>query len=566
MTYRPRARRLDNKPKVQQKPCAGIKLRAAFVMGLFVMAFCGLQVKLVTLGMLDGYEPAGNTIQTRLSADMRRGDIYDRNGELLATTLNTYSLYADPKTIMDVGEAVTKIAGVLPDMDTTILRDRLRRKGRFVWLRRNLTPQQAWQINALGLPGLGFRQEMARVYPHQSLLAHALGSVNNEGQGIAGVEATEEERLSQGQDVHLALDVRLQQALRDSLMETLVKTRAKAVWGISMEPDTGEIVAAVSLPDFDPNHYGSAHEEQWLNRISGGVYEMGSTFKLFTAAEMMDRKGVSPDQAYDCTSSISIGRFRIHDPYPKSRWLTLTEILRYSSNIGAARMADTLDEGEQKRFLDELHLLDRTDVGFSHVATALTPQRWKRIQTMTIAFGHGIAVSPVNMVAAVSTLVGDGNWREPSLIRDRAHAAPQRVVKPATVERMRNIMRDVVENGTATRAKVLGYDIGGKTGTAEKNENGAYLKDKHLASFVGVVPLDKPRLVTLIMVDEGYDGEKPGGGGSVAAPAFASFVRRAAPILGITPQITGDMPLVAEHPRVQRVGYETVSFNWGARR
>jgi cell division protein FtsI (penicillin-binding protein 3) len=567
MTYRPRARRLDNQKKAPAHPCWGIRFRAGIVMGLFAMVFGVMQYRLVSIGTQTSYEPT-NTIQTRLSADLRRGNIYDRNGELMATTLTAYSLYADPKAVMDVNEVVTKLTTVLPDMDPVVLRDRLRRKGRFVWLRRNITPQQAWQVNALGLPGLGFREEFARVYPQQALAAHALGSTNTDGRGIAGVELAEDARLSQGEDVHLTLDIRLQQALRDSLMEALLISRAKAAWAIAMDPRTGEIVAAASLPDFDPNHYGRAHDEQRRNRLSSGVYEMGSTFKTFILAQMLDRKGMTPDTQFDCTRPISISGFKIRDPYPKRRPLTATEIFRYSSNIGAARMADLVDGHEQRDFLQELHLMDRADAGFGHAAAPLLPPRWRRTQSMTVSFGHGIAVAPVNMVAAVAATVGDGNWRAPLLVKGREVPPPQRVLKPATVERMRALMRDVVENGTAGQAKVLGYDIGGKTGTAEKNaEGGGYIRDRHLASFVGMLPVNNPRLVTLIMIDEGFgpDG-KPGTGGSVAAPVFAAFVKRAAPIMGLTPSVTGDMNLVAERPRVKRIGYETVSAHWHAGR
>ena len=532
---RPRARRRDNcRPQTTAGACDGLRARATLVAACFLIAFAALQTRLVMLGMTPVGEPQP-TAYTDEGEPPIRGDIYDRNGALLATSLRAMSLYADPTEVLDIDEVVRKLPGVLPDVDRDTLRQRLNRNARFVWIKRNLTPDQVYQVNALGLPGLGFRDEYVRVYPQGPLAAHLLGGMNQAGNGAAGIEAGMNDSLQSGHDLTLSIDSRLQNSLREALLETMAETKAKGVWGISMDPFTGEILAYVSLPDFDPNHYGSAAPNQWRDRLNTGVYEMGSTFKMFTMAMAMEHKRLSPSSAFDCTAPIRIGRFTIRDPYPKSRWMSLQEIFRYSSNIGASRIADLFEPEDQQSFLGRLHLLDTANIELPGSAAPLRPSfdHWKRIQSMTISFGHGIAVSPVAMISAASALVGDGHWRQPTVLKRTTPTTAEQIVSPRIVKLMRDLLYDVAEHGTAHAARMTGYAVGGKTGTAEKNVNGQYLHHHNLASFFGVLPLEQPRLATLIMVDEGLGGE--GTGGSVAAPAFARFAKKAVPILGIAP-------------------------------
>ncbi len=392
-----------------------------------------------------------------------------------------------------------------------------------------------YQVNALGLPGLYFRDEEIRIYPHKFLASHVLGGVNSAGNGISGVELSFDEDLSKGKNVHLNIDIRIQEALRKSLMKGLTETQAKSVSAVSMDPRTGEVVAMASLPDFDANHYGQATAVQWKNRVLSSVYELGSTFKILTMAQALESQKINVDTPIDCTRALKVGKFRIRDHYPKNTYLSASEVLIYSSNIGTARIADMFESGAQKEFFSKLGLLDPVDIGLKETVGTLYPEdrRWGRIATMSMSYGHGIAVSPLHMATAASTIVYDGKYRSPQLIKGEKQEAPKEVISLETAKKMRYMMQRVVSEGTGRRAKLIGYDIGGKTGTAEKSIAGGYSKDKNIASFVGVLPANAPQLVTVVVVDEGKDNHNTGA--SAAAPIFKDFVKAAAPILGIAP-------------------------------
>ncbi|PIZ30525.1 MAG: hypothetical protein COY40_04460, partial [Alphaproteobacteria bacterium CG_4_10_14_0_8_um_filter_53_9] len=463
----------------------------------------------------------------------RRGNLYDRNGVLLAATLQVRSLYADPAKILDVTEAVAKIREVFPELSsrklTKILRDD---KRRFVWLKRRISPAKAQAILALGVPGLGFRNEYVRVYPHKSLASHILGSVNVDNIGLAGVERSFNTVLRRGEDVRLAVDVRAQEILRTAVQEQMDASEAKAGWGIVMDITNGELIALTSLPDFDPNHFGEATDNQRFNRVTLGSYEMGSTFKLFTLAEGIDEGHITPDTLIDARTPISIGKYTIRDYHAKKTILSAREVLRYSSNIGAAKIADMSGPEHQKAFMDKLGMLTSIDAGIAEKGNVLYPSNWGRIQTFTISFGHGIAVTPLHMVAAVGALA-DGVYRTPSVLLGGSPVPPRELFKPDVVAKIRDLMRDVVEKGSGGRSKVPGYDIGGKTGTAEKASGRGYDTTRNLVSFVGVVPMEAPRYAVLVMLDEPKHGYHTGG--LSAAPAVGAFMREFMVWAGLRP-------------------------------
>lgn len=531
------------KKRNRRRNCSGRSLKTTWRLEQYRLAMCllGLAGAFTYVGLhlaWAGLVPA-QTRQASLldlpAESPHRGNIYDRNGVLLATSLQSYSVYGDPKMVKDAAAAAQKLHSVLPHTDESVLRARLARNGRFVWLQRHLTPEQAYAVNALGIPGVGFREDGIRVYPHRHLAAHVLGALNYAGKGVAGVERAYDEVLKKGEDITLTLDARLQAQLRATLQETIEKSEAKAATGVVIDPASGDVIAMASLPDFDPNHFGSYQENAWLNRATFGVYEMGSTFKLFTMARALDQSMITAETEIDCTKPIRIGRHTIHDYYAERRVLTAKEVLIHSSNIGAARIADMMGEEKMRPFYAQLNLLDKVEAGISEVAAPLYPhKRWGRVRTMTMAFGHGISVTPLQLVAAVSALVKDGQYRQPHLVKGTARGAPKTVIRPETVGKMREFMRAVVKKGSGRNAQVVGLDIGGKTGTAEKAGTGGYAENKNMASFVGAVPLDNPRMVGLIMVDEGNGGSATGG--QVAAPAFARFVERAAPFMGLAKQ------------------------------
>lgn len=513
----------------------GLLYRVYFSIFLLAIGFCSMGAKLVWVGMVPVSEPTESPMA--VVAEMpKRGDIYDRNGALLATTLEVQSLYADPAMMMDVKESIHKLSTVLPSIDQEKLVNRLSsQKRRFAWVERQLTPVQVKAVNDLGIPGFAFRKEEARVYPQQNLASHLLGGVGVDGRGLAGVESSYNEALSRGEDLHLAMDVRLQQQLRDALVEQWKITEAKAVWGVIVEPETGDVLAMASLPDYDPNRYGDAPQEAWMNKVISGTYEMGSTFKTFTIAQGLESGLMTTETEFDCTKPLKVGRFRIRDSHPKYKWMSVEEIFQRSSNIGSARIADTFAEGEQREFFASLGLLDPMDVGLGAMPAPRYPNRWGRIHTMSMSYGHGIAITPMHLVSAIAAVSYDGVYRTPHVVKNAVRQTPHRVLKPETVTLVQDMMRNVVENGTGRRARVAGYDIGGKTGTSEKAVAGGYSREKNIASFVGIVPADNPKFVSLMMVDEGKKDHNSGG--TAAAPAFAAFLERAAPVVGMRPEL-----------------------------
>lgn len=514
------------------------RIRAGVVAALFVLAFIGVQVRILSLGFAATMQEP-EIAQLRQEDAPRRGNIYDRNGVLLATSLEIMSLYADPKEVMDVKEVVYKLSKVLPELDASDIQTQLKRPGRFVWLKRRLTPEQVYRVNALGLPGLDFRKEYVRAYPQRELMAHIVGGVDPDQRGLAGVERTANNQLASGQDIYLTVDVRLQQMLRQSLFDQMLATHSKGASGVVLDPKTADILAAVSLPDFDANHYGKASADQWKNFFAQQLYEAGSTFKVFTYAQALEENLINLNTRFDISKPLMIGGYKISDYKPHIGSLSAAEIMAVSSNIGTAKIADLFPEGSQRQFLNKLNMMSQLNTGFGAEAMPLYPQshQWKRLATMSVSFGHTLAVSPMHVVAGYSALVSDGYWREPKIIRNMLRPAPRRVVSERTVGLMRELMLMTAEDGTGKLARVPGYQVGGKTGTAEKNTVGGYDKKKNIASFIGSAPLNDPRLVTLVLFDEPNQAFNTGG--MIAAPAFQRFTAQALPLLGVMPQTTG---------------------------
>lgn len=513
--------------------------RTVVVMFALTLAFAGVGGRLAFVGLMPPAEPRAS-IREMPAETLRRGNIYDRNNVLMAATLKVYSLYADPKRILDPADVLRRLPTALPDLDVSRLKAQLEDPTRrFIWIKRRLTPDEAQRVNALGLPGVEFREEFVRVYPHRSLASHILGAVDVDNNGLAGVERGFNGLLAKGEDIHLGLDVRLQEMLRQRIAEMMVKSESKAAWGLVMKAPTREIVAMVSLPDFDPNHLGTAKPEQRFNHVTLGSYEMGSTFKLFTLAQGLVEKKITPETLIDCRVPITIGRYTIKDYHAKKNILTANEVLRYSSNIGAAKIADMSGPAAQKEFMGKLGMLEPMNIGVAEVGNVRYPANWGRIQTFTIAFGHGMSVTPVHLVNAVATLA-DGYFKPASVLlggvssTDPNHVA-KRVIDDPTLEQIHVLMRDVVLNGSGRSSQVVGYDIGGKTGTAEKISGRGYSKDKNLVSFVGVLPMKNPEYITLVMLDEPKKGYETGG--KSASPVVGQFYRDLTQLAGLKPDM-----------------------------
>jgi cell division protein FtsI (penicillin-binding protein 3) len=532
-----------------------VKAKARLILAIvgFAAIYSVIAVRLVMFAELsDGHGARRSGTQDAVATP--RPDILDRNGQILATDVKTPSLFAEPRKLIDVDEAEELLTAVLPDLDHTEVRDRLASKRGFVWLKREITPKQRQEIHHLGIPGVGFLTENKRVYPNGPVVSHELGHVNIDNQGIAGIEkwldgqglaalhmagfATD--RLQR--PVQLALDLRVQFALRDELTAAREKFKAKASSGVIMDVNTGEIIAMVSEPDYDPNNPREANDPTRINRLTTGVYEMGSTFKSLTMAMALDSGKVTLASKFDARAPLQYGKFTIHDYEPQGRYLSVPEIYTYSSNIGTARMALFMGVDYHKAFLKKMGQLDRLRTELPESAEPLVPKHWGELNTVTIAFGQGLSVAPLQAVMGIGALVNGGRLIPPTFLkrsREDADKLAKQVIKPSTSEDIRYLMRLNVERGTARKANVAGYYIGGKTGTSEKVVGGRYSKTKVLTSFTAILPADKPRYLLLIMLDEPQGLAQTHGfrtSGWNAVPTGAAVVRRVAPLLDIEPR------------------------------
>jgi cell division protein FtsI (penicillin-binding protein 3) len=487
-----------------------------------------------------------------------RPDIVDRNGEVLATDVKAPSLFGEPRRIIDKDEAIELLTATLPDLDTGEVRDRLSGKKGFVWLKREITPLQQQEIHRLGIPGIGFLRENKRVYPTGAEVAHLIGLVNIDNQGIAGMEKwldsnglADLHRAGFATDrlqrpVELSVDLRVEHALRDELLKAKEKYHAKAASGLVSNVRTGEIVAMVSLPDFDPNNPREAHDPDRINRLTTGVYEMGSTFKALTLAMALDSGKATLGTMYDARGALHYGKFAIHDTHPLGRSISLSEVFTFSSNVGAARIALAQGVEAHKAFLRKMGQLDRLRTELPESASPIVPKRWSELNTITIAFGHGLSVAPLQAVMGINAVMNGGYLIPPTFLKrseEEARALAKKVIKSETSDKMRYLMRLNAEIGTAKQADVKGYYIGGKTGTSEKVVNGHYSKKQVLNSFTAIVPADNPQFQVLVMLDEPKALPETHGfitSGWNAVPTGGKVIARIAPLLGIEPRF--DLP------------------------
>jgi len=515
--------------------------RIAAVGLAFALGFTALGMRAADLSILDGAGEARAATPQRET--LARADIVDRNGEILVTTLDTHSLYAEPHRVWDAGEAAEALVAVLPELDLEETRERLSSRRSFIWIARNLTPTQRQAVFSLGLPGLGFRREPRRVYPRARLASHALGFTNIDGEGVAGLERGLDKEIrdmgATGRPVPVSLDMRVQFALSDELRASMVKFSAKAAAGVVMDARTGEVIAMSSLPDFDPNRPADAPSDARINRAAGSVYEMGSTFKAFTVAMALEEGVADLESGYDASDPIRVGNHTINDFHAENRWLTVSEIFTHSSNIGTSKMALELGAERQRAFLTRIGLLSRPGGELPETAAPLTPQRWGEAEVATVSFGHGVAVTPIAVASAFAAIANDGVSVAPTYRVVPPGTEPpkgERVMSATTANAVLDLMRQVVSDGTGRQAEAPGYRVAGKTGTAEKPTRGGYSKKNLISSFAAIFPYDNPRYVVLVLLDEPRGIPETYGyatAGWTAAPTAGAVIKRIAPMLGV---------------------------------
>ena len=519
------------------------RMRLIVTAGIFGAAFAMIGLRLVDLMVLnDGPAAVASKSHEIARPATARADILDRNGVIVATNLPTVNLFADTHKVPDAKLAADKLTATLPDLKYAEVIKHLTSGQRFIYLRRNLTPAEQMAVNRLGIPGISFEDSESRAYPHSSLFAHVVGITDPDNHGVAGVEKTFDDILAKReQPLALSLDVRVQHAVRESLSDSITRFRAEGGSAIVMDVHNGEILAMVSMPDYDPKSMGTASKDSRFNRTTLGLYEMGSTFKLFTAAMSLENGSAQLNSRYDASTPIKIGRFTIGDYHGLNRMVSMPEVLIHSSNIGAAKMALEAGTAVQKAFMRKIGLLSPLRLELPEVGTPQFPSTWRDINTITIAYGHGISVTPVHVASAVSALVNGGILYPPTIIHRAPGEQPEgkQVISDKTSEEMRALMRLIVLYGSGKQADAKGYLVGGKTGSAEKTTlRGGYSESSLRTSFVAAFPIEAPRYVVLVLLDEPHGIKETynfATAGWNAAPTVGSIVTKIGPMLGVFP-------------------------------
>lgn len=515
---------------------------------LLFMVGCGvLALRILWLGTFGG--PDGGRI---VVASPRRADIVDRNGQVLARTIDAWSVGIHANKLLNPPEELApKLAALLPEHDAAYYLALLKSGVRFTYLRRRALPDLVAQLNALGEPAMAYAREPERLYPQTTLGAHVLGFTDFDGRGVTGMERVLQRDLTDpgrgGAAVALALDTRVQAAMESELAAAMNEQRAKGATGIVLDVHTGEVLAMASLPVFNPNQPGAGGDEARRNNVTQSVYELGSTFKPLTIANAIDSGTVtSMARRYDATAPLQVGEFKIHDDHPAHRWLNVPETLIMSSNIVTARIADELGQQRTTALFKKLHFDTAPDIELREKGRPIWPTYWGRTTVMTIGYGHGMAVTPLHLATAYAALVNGGIFRPATLIKvapGRA-AAGTRVFSQATSDRMRQLLRMVVQDGTGKKANADGLRVGGKTGTAEKASGGGYAKKSIVATFAAAFPMDAPRYVVVTMLDEPQGSTGSFGlrtAGWVVAPATSRVIARIGPMLGVLPDNSRDI-------------------------
>lgn len=539
--------------------------RLLVILLAFVTIFGLLALRMGEMALSEPAEPA--TFSNGPAIVAQRGNIVDRNGRILATNLDTYSLYATPHEMVDPQAAAEGLASIFPELDADELLKVFTSPRKFLWVRKKLSPEQKQAVHDLGEPGLKFGPREVRLYPNGRLAAHVLGGASfgredvfaAEVVGVAGVEKTFDDFLrdpaSAGESLELTLDLTVQSATEEVLRGGMMLMNAKGAAAILMDIHTGEVVSLASLPDFDPNDRpappteGNPADSPLFNRAVQGIYELGSTFKIFAAAQSIDMGLTRADTMVDIRGPLRWGKFSITDFHNYGKELSVRDIIVKSSNIGSARLALQIGAEKQQEFLRQLGFMDLTGIEMIEASGGRpkTPANWTDLSTITVSYGHGLSATPMHLAAAYASLLNGGYKVTPTLVKQDHVARGPRVVSPETSRVAREMLRAVVTEGTATFGDVPGYAVGGKTGTADKPKEtgGGYYEDKVIASFASIFPAHDPKYVLVVTLDEPElqtEIEPKRTAGWTAVPVAAEIITRVAPLLGLRPEIEPSQP------------------------
>ncbi len=555
---------------VRRKSLLVAKLRALWVLAAFAAIAASA---IVRIGLLGFFEQAPRSYSLAEALLPERGEIVDRNGEPLAREFNAYALWYNPDALEDgpplvktPREVALALVRIFPDMSVAELEKTLA-AGKPAYLRRRILPEDANRIHELGEPALEYPREAERFYPQGSMAAHVLGFVSSDGKGRVGMEAVFDEKLTdpiaRGEPAMLSIDARVQGALEDELGRGMMLSDAKGAAGVILDVDTGEVLALASLPSFDPNKIDKASTPNIFNRVTNQVYELGSTFKPITVAAALDAGTVTDlGKRYQASRALQIGGFQIRDSHVIGNSLNVPESLIHSSNIVTAQIADELGGEKLKATMESLGMNERPYIELPARGFPLWHKgKWPRITTMTVSYGHGIAVTPLHLASAYAALVNGGIWRPATLKKLSQDQVPagRRVFKASTSARMRQMLRMIVDYGTGRNADAPGFRVGGKTGSAEKPGAGGYRRSTLVSTFAAAFPMDHPRYVVIAMLDEPKGTAATSGQRTAAwnaAPVVGRVVPRIGPLLGVMPDETRDIDISDLRPLIPGGGHE----------
>lgn len=517
-----------------------LKSRFLFICTVFIVSFCAICCRLLVISVVERdeyyckhgyYSPA----------DEARAEIVDCNGRLLATNIPTVSAYAVPKDMLDINDALSKLCNTFKDIDKENLLKRIKRSRKFVWVKRHLSPLQEQELLGLGIPGIYLIKTERRVYPCKDLCPHVVGFTDVDNNGIAGIEKSMDSYLKNNPNkpLQLSLDARVQNAVKTELARSIDKFHAKGAGGVVINIKTGEIVSLVSLPDFDPNIVTNPLSKENFNIITNAALEPGSSAKIInTALALQYGNGIKSSTKFDARFPIKVGRRVINDYHGKYTFLSVEEILKYSSNIGSVKMVLQVGVDKQKEFFKRLGLLEPLRFDLCGMQKPIYPKKWSEISGMTISFGHGIAFNPLQYIAAISGLLNDGIYVHPTLLSRKRDIAIQtkRLISPEISKQLCYLLRiDVLEGGNR-KAEAKGYLVGGKTGTTEKTRNGRYIKDANYTCFLGAFPMTDPEYLVYVVLDEPQGTKETFGfatAGWNAAPTVSNIIRKIANLLHV---------------------------------
>lgn len=530
--------------KQNQSKFRKIKLLICSVM--LIMSFTIIGYRTISLASINK-----NNVSNKVYAEIEnesipkslRGNIYDRNNKILATTINTLSLNVNPQEILNIDQTIAKLIKIFPQLEEKVLYKKLNSNKKFINLLKEISPREYVRLLNAGIEGLKIETKNKRIYPNNTLAAHILGATDIDGNGIAGIEKKFDSQLQDGSNVTLSIHSGIQHITRTLLLDQIKKFKAEGGAGIIMNAKNGEVFSIVSLPDYNANNYNSILNYKLFNKATKGIYELGSTLKLITAAIAFDSNLINENDVFDVSKPLKVSSRIINDFHPLNYAINIPEVIVHSSNIGSAKIAEKFGSSTQLKYLRSLGLLSILSLEIPELGKPQVLIDKKVLSTMTISYGHGISITPMHLASATATIVNSGAKVNPTLIKGKTEKKNEVIISNKTSLKMKSIMRLVVSNkyGTAKKAEAPGYLIGGKTGTAEKiKPSGGYSKKENIVAFTGAFPMNDPEFIITIMIDN-PKGQKFSFGhrtaGWVVAPIVKKLVTRVAPILGVNPQL-----------------------------